>query len=866
MPLNGSFGIFDFVAQTYTPLGSTSATYSGLGFDFQHSLYTVEENTGRFFKVNPANGAGTLIGSGTGVRNWVMAALTTGALYEIDLNSNLLRIDPATGAATLLGSIGLPVPNGGAGGLTGTSSILYYTFNDASLPDTKSILYKIDPASCCAAHRIGADTGIDFIGELAMVNGTLYGFDNVGKNVLKIDTTTGVATLRFAFPNALAGDKVVGSADVSDNPGRLLVSAVGGQIIDVNVDGSTGFNLTPFDTGGSQLVSASSVPSVALNGTIAFAANRDGTGNRVFVMNGDATNIHQITFADATGADDRFPAISPDGSMVAFVSSRAAAKNVPVPKIFVVNIDGTGLRQVQPIQFDQSGNIADTDFNVAWSPDSKKLAFRGVRLSTICNSATAAGIVQMTGTVNLDGSNQKVLACNQSPHEDNGLDWSPDGNLIAFTRSYDAGGPVVVAIIDPDGNSKFGLTFTQLGSQTGGERGIHFSPDSSRIAYVNNPPNSNFAGISTINLDGTGRMDSLPFPAPGPLWWAPGPAISTPVQLTLAPDPAQVWPGHKQQLLATLLDASGNVLTHGVQDYFAQTGCASIDAAGLLTLVNPNQTDKIFVKAAGLTSNTVTVECLPLAPVANVSDAGFVGEDLAAESIAAGFGTDLATMRQLASVIPLPTNMAGTHVDVQDSTGTKRAAGLFYVSALQVNYQIPSGTAAGPATITVTSGDGSMSSGTVMITPVAPGFFTADSNGKGVAAAQAVRVAADGTQTPIAVVQCPTSGPCTAVPIDLGSATDQVVLELFGTGIRGRSSLSNVTCTVGSLAAPIGYAGAQSQFVGVDQVNVTLPRGLASAGLVNVALTVDGNPPTSSQSASGSALVRAVFALLRTLA
>jgi hypothetical protein len=82
---------------------------------------------------------------------------------------------------------------------------------------------------------------------------------------------------------------------------------------------------------------------------------------------------------------------------------------------------------------------------------------------------------------------EKILACNSAPHGEQALDWSPDGNLIAFGRPYDAGGPTVVQIMDPNGTPKYSLTGAQLGSQTGGERGIHFSPDSTRLAYVNNP-------------------------------------------------------------------------------------------------------------------------------------------------------------------------------------------------------------------------------------------------------------------------------------------------------------------------------------------------------------------------------------------
>ena len=213
---NGSFGILDFALHTYTAMGTTSAVYSGLAFDNSNNLYTVEGSTGRFFKVSPLNGSGTVVGTGTTVKNWVMGGLTNGALYEVDFTSNLVSLNPLTGVGALQGSIGLPVPAGtDAAGLTGNGTTLFYAFNDPSLVDAKSILYSINPSACCAAQKIGTDTGIGAIGALAFVNGTLYGFDNVNKNVLSIDTTTGVATVLFAFPGLLASDKVVGAVDAT---------------------------------------------------------------------------------------------------------------------------------------------------------------------------------------------------------------------------------------------------------------------------------------------------------------------------------------------------------------------------------------------------------------------------------------------------------------------------------------------------------------------------------------------------------------------------------------------------------------------------------------------------------------------------
>jgi uncharacterized protein (TIGR03437 family) len=81
--------------------------------------------------------------------------------------------------------------------------------------------------------------------------------------------------------------------------------------------------------------------------------------------------------------------------------------------------------------------------------------------------------------------------------------------------------------------------------------------------------------------------------------------------------------------------------------------------------------------------------------------------------------------------------------------------------------------------------------------------------------------------------------------VDLGTRDDQAVLELYGTGIRGRSSLSNVSCTIGGINVPVLYAGPQLLYPGEDQVNVALPRALAGAGQVTVTLTVDGHAANS---------------------
>lgn len=228
------------------------------------------------------------------------------------------------------------------------------------------------------------------------------------------------------------------------------------------------------------------------------------------------------------------------------------------------------------------------------------------------------------------------------------------------------------------------------------------------------------------------------------------------------------------------------------------------------------------------------------AALATVSAASFRGTELATDTIASAFGQNLATANASATTTPLPTTLAGSTVKVRDSIGTERLAPLFFVSAGQVNFLVPSGTALGTAIITVTSSNGATAAGTINIASVAPGLFAANANGAGVAAALALRARADGSQTFEAATRLDTAtNRFVSVPIDLGAASDQVFAILFGTGLRNRSSLAGVTAQIGGTSAQVQSAGAQGG-AGVDQINVLLPRTLIGRGEVDIVLTVDG--------------------------
>jgi uncharacterized protein (TIGR03437 family) len=231
----------------------------------------------------------------------------------------------------------------------------------------------------------------------------------------------------------------------------------------------------------------------------------------------------------------------------------------------------------------------------------------------------------------------------------------------------------------------------------------------------------------------------------------------------------------------------------------------------------------------------------PLLNSTSVSSASFTGAALASEAITSVFGDGLATGTVVATVSPLPTALAGTSVTIRDSANVDRLAPLFFVSPGQINYLIPTGTAPGDATITITGGDGRRSTGRAKIETVAPGLFSANSNGTGVAAAVVLRIKANGDRVyePVLTFDA-VQQRFVAVPIDLGLSTDAVYVLFYGSGIRFRSGLQNVTASIGGTNAGVLYAGGDTGFAGLDQINVLLPQSLRGRGEVDVVLTVDG--------------------------
>ncbi len=200
---------------------------------------------------------------------------------------------------------------------------------------------------------------------------------------------------------------------------------------------------------------------------------------------------------------------------------------------------------------------------------------------------------------------------------------------------------------------------------------------------------------------------------------------------------------------------------------------------------------------------------------------------IAPNSLASAYGEALG-MAAASSAAPVQ-NLAGVAATITDSSGSTQPLPITYAAPSQVNFLVPAGVAAGPAKVQI----GAVS-GAVTVAAASPGLFELSS--AGTAAALAVRVPnGQTTQTPVPTFDCST-GTCASVPISIENQST-VYVSLYATGVRGAST---VTCMVGGVTVPVIYAGPQTAYPGLDQVNIAIPPALAGSGTVDVVVTAGG--------------------------
>jgi uncharacterized protein (TIGR03437 family) len=207
--------------------------------------------------------------------------------------------------------------------------------------------------------------------------------------------------------------------------------------------------------------------------------------------------------------------------------------------------------------------------------------------------------------------------------------------------------------------------------------------------------------------------------------------------------------------------------------------------------------------------------------------ASFSGAAIASGSIVSLFGVDLAGNTSTSAGLPLPTTLAATQVLVG---GT--AAPLFYVSPQQINFQLPL-EVSGASTLAVTAGTLSSSPIPIQVRPVAPGIFTGAGNQ---AAALNSDYSANSPGNPAAaggVIQLYVTG--------LGATNPPLATGQAGaSGPPNNLTVVNPIVTIGGTQAVVAFSGMAPGFVGLYQVNATIPAAIPAGSAIPVTVSAGG--------------------------
>jgi uncharacterized protein (TIGR03437 family) len=220
----------------------------------------------------------------------------------------------------------------------------------------------------------------------------------------------------------------------------------------------------------------------------------------------------------------------------------------------------------------------------------------------------------------------------------------------------------------------------------------------------------------------------------------------------------------------------------------------------------------------------------PSVPSNGVVNAASYAPQVSPGSLATVFGVNLAAS-EITAEAPLPLSLGGVSVTVNGKT-----APILAVTPTQVNFQVPWETAVGTASIAVTVNGRTSNTLAVPVMAAAPGLFSV---GAGRAAVQNSDYSLNTPSNPAQpggtiMAYLTGSGPVND-PMADGVATPYSPLV---------SAMSPASATIGAFAAQVTFTGLAPGFVGLVQMNIVVPAGLA-AGDYPLSVTIHGQTSNS---------------------
>ena len=273
-----------------------------------------------------------------------------------------------------------------------------------------------------------------------------------------------------ALSPTLTGLPAVTATDVpADSPPVAVPTLTPGIIIEPTLPGSgevvpSGASPTPILLPTSQAQPTGPVVVPVLNsgpGRLTFTEGSTNSVSEIIVMNDDGTDRLAVTENDAYDGE---PDFSPDGSQIAFESSRFG--NID---ILVMSISGENVRRLT--------DSPQEDRHPDWSPDSRVIVYE-----------SGFGSSSEIFAINADGSGEPVQLTTNG-YGDRAPQFSPDGTLIAFMTE------------------RRGRWQIALMRFPGGEQVTLFDCPATDCRFPTWSPDGKLIAFNTINAEG--RVDAI---------------------------------------------------------------------------------------------------------------------------------------------------------------------------------------------------------------------------------------------------------------------------------------------------------------------------------------------------------------------